>query len=580
MFAKWIWWINYSLGGLAAVLVVWALVIRLFSPGAIQEPESVQIGESKEKALPQSALKIQPDTYAAIGEPVITSKVVLPALTLPDLRPSLTYYGTNTRPDSSTGQVRLQFGLTGNQAFVAVEQGKPLYLLYDRSQMPGRYIFSPDNVPTGLWVEAVSRDNDAVVKVFLQDENGNLITEPRQRLEFTLQEKEFARFGGGTWELGKMRVDGTLLARQRARWYGQDEFMNRHGGTEYAAMTNKERIEFGEGDERYVVYVGLNECLIWDGKRWQLSSSVQSSKTFPLLCVKKIEDRLMRLELWDVEGKGRVALNLLKSTEAWAPQVIQRDFKFVSVRTLSQYVFDIRKDRVVLRPGDWLLQGKEGWKRLVTPEEIDAYVDGRLTGVLFVFNGVVKKDDGSQVLSATLYNSSRSVAAPIEIPIEHAGPVLGTGSKEPTAKPEAAKHPESPKPSVAPQIKERPVEIPQEKLPEEKPAEPPLPVDQAAPMEIQVPDLMSPNADEIDRIKQLLAPPSSPTPVEPQDLPPPPVIPPTHPFESLQPAPLSPQASMPTPTPLPEPISTPTAQRLESTRPPVRPLRTKSRGGG
>lgn len=580
MFAKWIWWINYSLGGLAAVLVVWAMVIRMFSPGAIQEPESVQLGGSKEKALPQSALKIRPESYDAIGDPVITSKVILPALTLPDLRPSLTYYGTNTRPDSATGQVRLQFGLTGNQAFVVIEQGKPLYLLYDRSQTPGRYIFSPDNVPTGLWIEAMSRDNDAVVKVFLQDEYGNLIKEPRQRLEFTLQEKEFARFGGGTWELGKMRVDGTLLARQRARWYGQDEFMNKHGGAEYAFAANKERVEFGEGDERYVVYVGLNECLIWDGKRWQLSSSVQSSKTFPLLCVKKIEDRLMRLELWDVEGKGRVALNLLKSTEAWAPQVVQRDFKFVSVRTLSQYVFDIRKDRVVLRPGDWLLQGKEGWKRLVTPEEIDAYVDGRLTGILFVFNGVVKKDDGSQALSATLFNSSRSVVVPIEIPIEHAGPVLGTGSKESTAKPEAVKHSESLKPSIAPQVKEKPLERLQEKPPEVKPGESPQPVMPAAPVDIQAPGQLAPNADEVERVKQLLTPPALPIPTESQDLPPPPVISPTPPLEDLQPAPVFPRAGAFTPMSLPESLLMPTAQRLESTRLPVRPLRTKSRGGG
>ncbi|MCP5507977.1 MAG: hypothetical protein H7A37_06730 [Chlamydiales bacterium] len=47
-------------------------------------------------------------------------------------------------------------------------------------------------------------------------------------------------------ELGKWRVDGTLLARQRARWYGPDMFLKRHGGDEFKDVSGKRRIDFGE----------------------------------------------------------------------------------------------------------------------------------------------------------------------------------------------------------------------------------------------------------------------------------------------------------------------------------------------
>lgn len=447
MVARWIWWINYGLGGLAGLLLLVALTLKIFSHSAIQEPPLQEIPKNIEKELPRSSLKIGQEAHDTIGQPLLTTKVVLPQLTLPDLRPVLTYYGTNSRPDSATDQTRLQFGLTGNQGFAAIAANEPLYLLYDRSQNPGRYILSPENLPTGLWIQATPKDTEAIIKVFLRDDEGKIITEPKVRSEFNLQEKEFARFGGGNWEIGKQRVDGTLLARQRARWYGQDLFFNEHGGEEYAAYVDKERIEFGEGEDRYVVYVGGNDCLIWDGKRWQQARSVSNSTTYPLLCIKKVEDRLMRLDLWDTEGKGRVAINLLKSTEAWAPQVIQRDFKFISVRTLSQYVFDIRKDRVVLRPGDWLLQTKDGWKKLVSTEDIDAFVDGKAQGVLFIFNGVGKKAEG-QVISGTLYNATRSTVFPVEIPVEHSGNVLNSPQKE--AQKAAEVPPSTPPPTSLP----------------------------------------------------------------------------------------------------------------------------------
>lgn len=508
MFARWIWWVNCALAALGVFIMVVAFILMIALPRTVHEPEIQHKNPTAQKTLPKFAFLFSPEAYNAIGPPLLKTKIVLPSVQLPDLRPVLTYYGTNSRPDSAPGQTRLQFGLTGSQAVTSVGPGEPLYLLFDRTQNPGRYVFSPDNGTTNLWIEATNRDTDALVKVFLRDDEGQMITEPKQRGELTLQEKEFSRFGGGTWEIGKQRVDATLLARQRARWYGQDEFLNAHGGEEYEAFEHKERIEFGEGDDRYILYVGLNECLVWDGKRWQLASSVPDSKIYPVMCVKKVEDRLMRFELWDVGGKGRVALNLLKSTEAWAPQVVQREFKFVSVRTLSQYVFDIRKERVILKPGDWLLQTKEGWKKLVAPESIDAYVDGKTAGVLFVLNGVVKKDDG-QAISATLYNSTRSIAAPFEIPIEHAGPSLSTPSKT-----EAPKTPEEAAPPTTP---------PASKLPEYNP-----------PMEYN---------PELERRILNPATPTTPTPTPPR-------------------AKISASATAPTPS-----------RKLESSYTPVRPLK-------
>jgi hypothetical protein len=136
--------------------------------------------------------------------------------------------------------------------------------------------------------------------------------------------------------------------------------------------------------------------------------------------VKKIDERIMNLELWDVEGNGKIVLNLLKSTESWIPQNLQQNFKFVGARTRSQFVFEVDKERVLLSPHDWLVLTETGWKKLVTPEEIDDYVDRKIVGPLFVFDKIERKDDRQMILG-TLFNASRTEMAPIELSIQQQG---------------------------------------------------------------------------------------------------------------------------------------------------------------
>jgi hypothetical protein len=140
--------------------------------------------------------------------------------------------------------------------------------------------------------------------------------------------------------------------------------------------------------------------------------------------IKKIEERLMNMELWDPEGKGKVSLNLLKSSEPQAPVNIQQKFKFVGARTRSQFVFEIDGDRLLLSPHDWLLLTKDGWIKLQTPEEIDAYVERKTPGPLFVFDSVEKRDD-HLLLLGTLFNTSRTDMQPIEIPLQQNSPTSG-----------------------------------------------------------------------------------------------------------------------------------------------------------
>ncbi len=427
MVDRWLSWLNSFLLVVTLFLLGGMVFLWIYHPSAIVCSYPI----SKDCGLPKGAFTMPSEAYERIEEPLLVLQSTPPTLQLPDLRQNLIYYGKNGRPDAQSNHTFLHFSLNGSKAVVSIPPGEPLYLRYDKKSVPCHYVFSPHNEKTSLWAEAIPEDNEAVVKIFITNDKGELITEPENYAQFKLPEKEFIRYTGSTWEIGSWRVDATLLARQRARWYGPDYFLERHGGEEYQDIAGKQRIDLGENDDIYSIFVKVGDCLIWDGTRWKSITPGEDSLKHPLLVIKKIDERLMTFELWDVEGKGKVLLNLLKSSEPWLAQnvqSIQHTFKFVGARTRTQYVFEINRERMLISPSDWLLLTTKGWKKLTTDKEIDNYVKRKINGTLFVFEGLVRKEE-RQFILGTLYNPSRNDYQSVEIPTQPRGTKL-TESKE------------------------------------------------------------------------------------------------------------------------------------------------------
>ncbi len=413
MIKTWIIRVYLTLATVAVSLLLLGAGFYLVRPAEIPLPEVRQ----EKTLLPKNAFVQHQDAYNAIGEPTFLLNYVAPQMQLPDLRQKLVYYGQNGRPDADRMHPFLHFSFLNGLEMGSMAPGTPLYLVYDKNK-GGIYHFSPGNQETGLWIEATPDQKDALVKVKMRDDKGEIIETPETFAAFPLKEKEYVRQANAPWEIGKWRVDATLLARQKARWYGVDRFMEKHGGDEFKEAIGKNRIDFGDKEEEgYSLFVNEGTTLVWDGSVWKVVKPGTDSLGKPLLVVKKVEDRLMNLELWDPEGKKKVVLNLLKSIETWMPRNIQDEFKFLGARTRSQYVFDVDDEKMLLSPHDWLILTDGGWKKIDTPEEVDEYVARKETGPLFVFEGVIRKDD-QQILKGTIYNSSRSAVHDVELPVQ------------------------------------------------------------------------------------------------------------------------------------------------------------------
>lgn len=446
MLKKWLDLLNLGVSGLAILFVLLGILFWALRPSELPVSEA----PPPPVKLPKGGFVQSKEAYEAIGEPLLNLHFSPMSMRLPDLKKYLVYYGKNGRPDAVADKTLLHFAFTGNKSVTPIAPGERLYVSYDRKLSPPQYIFSPRNAPTPLWIEAEAEGSEAIVDVTLEGEDGEEIREPEANSHFPLPEKEFIRTGSSTWEIGKNRVDATLLARQRARWYGVDQFMIRHGGPEYSELADKQRIDFGEGDDSYSVYAGVNDIVVWDGDKWVAVKPGRNSLGKPLMVIKKIDDRLMSLELWDPEGKGKIYLNLLKSTDTAPPVNIIQAFKFVGARTRTQFAFEINKERTLLSPTDWLVFTKQGWIKLVTPQDIDNYVERKISGPLFVFDALERRDD-KQYLKGTLFNTSRTDMTSIEIPLQQAQ----AGKKATSAKAGVS----SSAPKVAP-MPERPLGLP------------------------------------------------------------------------------------------------------------------------
>lgn len=410
-------------------IVAFAGIASLFSAGFFTLSNSHEFNQrnvlSFKNAVPVNFFEQKKEAYEAIGEPVLVLKYVPPQLRLPDLRNLLIYYGRNGRPDAKTETPKMHFSFSGLKTVTSVAADKKIFLVYDKKGS-SKYNFSPNNEETNLWFISKPEGNTVQLSLFMKNENGEIIQEPSSLANFSVQEKEFIRFAGnGLWEIGKWRVDGTLLARQKARWFGPDCFLEKHGGEEFTDMLGKHRIDFEEGEAAYSVFVRAGDCLVWKDDRWQVcnlegNGIMLPTSGLPIMSVKKIDERVMNFELWDVEGKAKVVLNLIKTQENLTAQNISQDFKFVGARTRTQCVFQVNQDRMIVKPNDWLLLTDGGWKKLTTAQEIDDYVNRKLTGTLFVFDEIKRKEEKS-LLVGTVFNPARTEMQEVEIAMQTTG---------------------------------------------------------------------------------------------------------------------------------------------------------------
>lgn len=421
---------------LAALISVWGL--HFFMEEDLEAFVPPLVVEGVRRQLPPAPFTLSSEAYGRIGMGPLALRAEPLRRQLPDLRGELLFLGRNERPDLKAPHFRL--ALAKEEGFHSFEAGKKIYLkylkgavrspveerrfrdgaLFEEEPTPlftkGSYTFSPQNIPTSLWIELRFFEEAESVEVTLGmlDETRMPLSEPEERRRFLLPlGTTSGRLATGGWELGSNRVDTTLFARQKARWRGRDCFLAMHGGEEFAFALGRERIDFFDGMTPYTVFVKEGEFLVWRENRW---APVGSSESFghPLLVCKKLDDRILTFDLWDGQGAQKLQLSLIRSQEMREMVNVHEQLSFVGAKTRAQFIISSNQKRLLLRPNDWLLCHEGEWKKIGSAQEVDDYVSARLQGPLFVLDTVTKKN-GRQVLLGHLFNTARTEVKEIEL---------------------------------------------------------------------------------------------------------------------------------------------------------------------
>ncbi|WP_082904998.1 hypothetical protein [Candidatus Chlamydia sanziniae] len=336
---------------------------------------------------------------------------------LPDLRQEVIFLGSNDRPDALGGKFTLELVSSGDRYIAAPEE--KVYLQMETSACGPRYFFSPAGISTELWLEcrSLGLEGKIEVKVRLMGMHHAMISSPREReILFLNTRTKIMDF----WEIGGVKVDASFPIKQKIRRLGFDKFLLMHGGTEYADKATKERVDFVSiTGENYSRYLAIGDILLWDGSFWQTCGEFQGeSSQVPLLEVKKIDDKIMLIDLWNVEGTMHQSVSLVKTLPSpMEVTEVMREIEFIGMRSWSRPIVLMGEQRMILSPDDWILRTETGWEKIMTVQQIQDYLSGMVSGPLFVFDKL-EKDLSGFVLRGHMFNVQRTLVETILLPLK------------------------------------------------------------------------------------------------------------------------------------------------------------------
>ena len=307
------------------------------------------------------------------------------------LTSQLAMLGKSHRPESNNSSVLL--GLTGSSKQRQVRVGESLYLKVDERTKAMEFSESPQEVilrPQAIDAESVTFDIEPCALF------------PRETLRiFTLKKQGSLQAPEGF---------PPVLALQDSLFWGPDLLIEQYGGEEFGRLKGHAKLELFEGKESYFLYVKEGELLTWKEGRWQQEEIAEKGDAFARVNV--YSHQLIELEVWDETGFASRAVRL---KPAWGPRpgAIQAVLTEVHRRSNSEVTAAFGKKRMILKEGDWVLNGKHGWRKIRSLHGIDACLSHDLRGELFIFDRI----EGDQLIG-NLFDEMRTTQTSIRIPLK------------------------------------------------------------------------------------------------------------------------------------------------------------------
>ncbi|MEG2043644.1 MAG: hypothetical protein RRZ67_01320 [Victivallaceae bacterium] len=356
-----------------------------------------------------------------------------PKVGMPSLKDELIFRGMNLRPDAAGQGPVLSF--RKSKSSKQLEIGKKFFIRFkkylnsieDMSSIAipdVHYFFEDHQGAASLWIEIVRVADDGLsLEVNV---GGGSKTDSKPDCEtFILRAQEIEN--NREWFLGKNKVDASFPVKQKMRRIGKDLFLVMHGGPEYLYAAAKERFDFSdEQGENYCRFMSVGEYLLWDGEAWVHKEPKSDSSSFPILYLKRMDEKCAVFELWDIGGIRKQILNLIRYPQpATECEDLTAEIEYAGLKTWnSPTIVTTTGQRFSLNSNEWLLRSSSGWRKIESAHELEEYLSGKLMEPLFVFDGM-EKDGNTYLLKGHMFSASRSSVFPVILRLKHQSVAFG-----------------------------------------------------------------------------------------------------------------------------------------------------------
>lgn len=354
---------------------------------------------------------------------------------LPNLTKELLVLSKSQRPDALFSKPKITLQWAKDKQVQSFFLDEPIYLSINHKT--SQYQFSKNNEPTDIYLNITVDQSATIANLTMIDAEGNFVFSEEHPSIFPLQEAKSSRPSrSSSWSIDNLNVSPLLLVKQGAIWHGKDMFMIEHGGQEFSSLASDVRIDFDSPSAgSYSLYAGSETTFIYDQGRWIAAEPSSETVAFPMIQLKKSQERFLTFSLWAPYGETSTDLTLTKSPSYW-PDSKFLQIEFVASRRDDEAVIKIGTQRLRVRSGDWLTLADDLWIPLETQEEVLEYVALKKRAALIVVSSIADTEEGKRLL-LSLFNKERSLQQKIDIGLKETFDPSNLAGGAPSRRPRA-----------------------------------------------------------------------------------------------------------------------------------------------
>lgn len=344
----------------------------------------------------------RPASYPALAG-ILSFPEAPPYVSFPDIKSEVEVIAFEARPDSSEKGMKLALLLKKSREQKNLSLGQQFYLSFRDVQGKPALVFSEE--PTPFWLESKEIGTESVgFQVGLDMKGIKTDLADQKEREFFQVATSFE----GPADASDLAKNPSFKILSELKNWGLD-LLSRMYHEEEAP---KYRLEI---DGSPILFLGMEDLLIFKEGKWSLAEKDSSTEGFPLAKIKAAAPKNLELEGWDEKGKSFL---LTFPYLPGQPMKFHMDQVLLQprLRTLKQISCQIEKDRLLLKTGDWLTYTGGKWQHLATALEKEELKNRIGEGDLFVFDALLQKN-GKKILQGHLFNGARTSAQKVEIPI-------------------------------------------------------------------------------------------------------------------------------------------------------------------